>query len=802
MSHAPGGARSRALRWLVAAAAVGAVLLGLPAPAAASSSGPQLTLSVSQRWGLASTQGTWTPYVVTVRNVGSANFTGEIELVPHQDANDAYTSYPVYREPITVGRQSQRTVTMYVIDSSGGYAAEILDAAGRVLASAQVAPGSRGTSALGVLSDLPQAAQRIEAPLQSLTRVDASFARFSSPQAFPTNALYLSGLSGVIVDDFDSAALSQAQLRALQDFVGLGGSLIEVGGPSWRRTLLPLPSQLLPMLPSGTAVASLGPLADLADQTSNATTQVVTGPLEGSARAALVSPEGLPLVVERAYGAGDVVELAFDPFSPPFDSQVTLAAIGWSQAIERALSGVEGPSRTSLSGAFGIISAFGNSSTAAAPGSWAPGFANGTDQLDGILESAPAAATPPVGLLGGLLVAYVLLAGVVNYLFWKAMRRRVWLWVSVPALAIAFTAAAYAVGFGSRGSDYVVTGVEVDGLAPGGAEMSYGFIGVYAPRKGDIQLGLEPNTLVSTAVALDSLADAGGAVITEAPEPQLTLSNVPVWSMRSFQTLSVSDAFGDGPETMPLEARLQVKDGHLLGTVANHTSLPLSDLVVVNGSGTAAVVAAALRPGATVSVDTPFAQGDARLPDGVNVPRQVREVPVPVRNSIVQLAASQDATGRTGELALVGLTPDVGFRVEGTHADQASLAAVVEPVTLQSTDILSAVSPRARLVSTYLNPDTTQEDVYDLQIPPGLPGRPSLGYSFLNSSQPTVEAVQVYDWQAHTWRSLPQQQLAFQGQAAAPLSPAEVQGGVVRVRVQENLLGQANLTLVPPGGGG
>src|SRR5256885_4002792 len=97
----------QAVRWssrLGAAAAVALVglLLSLPARPAFAAGDPQLQLTITQRWQLAGTQGTWTPYVVVVRNVGAAGFSGDIFLMPNDSRSVAPNTYPVYRAPISV----------------------------------------------------------------------------------------------------------------------------------------------------------------------------------------------------------------------------------------------------------------------------------------------------------------------------------------------------------------------------------------------------------------------------------------------------------------------------------------------------------------------------------------------------------------------------------------------------------------------------------------------------------------------------------------------------------------------------
>jgi len=793
MIPSPAPPRQAVRRWGSRAGAAAVALVGLllsaPARPAFAAADTQITVTISQRWQLAGTQGTWTPYVVTVRDTGQAGFTGDLYLVPNDTRSVAPYTYPTYHTPITVARGSQRSVQFNVIDSPGGYSADVRDSSGRVAGHADVQATPNASSAFGVLSDLTQAEQKITAPLHALTRVDSALARFSSAQDFPTNAVYLSGLSGIIVDQFDSAALSQAQVQALKDYVGLGGTLIEAGGPSWRRTLLSLPAELVPMHPTSTATASLSALAELAGRTTDATAQVASGQV-GGGKVALAAADGTPLVIEGTYGPGRVVELSFDPFAEPFDSQVELAGMAWSNAISRALSGVQGGSRSVPSNGFGTSINSSSAGLSAAPGSWAPGFTSSADQIATILSDQPSLAPPPVGLLGGLLVAYVLLAGVLNYLFLKAAGRRHLMWISVPLIAVVFTVAAYGVGFGSRGSDFLVTEVQVQRMAPEGAVESYTFEAVYPPRKGDVTLTLPGNTLVSTAVAVGTFADSrGDALITVGSHPQVLLSNVAVWTQRPVQTLTVSHPFTYQPEqSLPIDAQLQVQKGHVIGKIVNLSQRPVSDLELVSASGSEAVLAPKLAPGASQSVDVELSPG----PTGPIASSKATAVDIPgvtenSRESMIRLASSQAVNGVPGALAIVGFTQATdSMSVDGAQPGHSVVAAVVEPITMQSADALSGIAPRPRLVSNFGSPDgSTQVDVYDFDLPNGLTTPPVLSYQMPDMSQPNVRSVEVYDWTAHTWRGLPKQSVTARSQAPAALNAGEVTGGEVRVRVIE-----------------
>jgi hypothetical protein len=787
-SHAPPRQSVRWSRLGAAAVALTGLLLVLPVrPALAASPDPQVQVSVTQRWQLGNTQGTWTPYVVTVVNTGPTPFTGEVVLQPSDTRAVAPNAYPVYRSPVTVARGSLRSIPFNVIDAPSGYVAEVLDPSGRMVGRGDGSTGSRAESAIGILSDLTQAEQKIAAPLHALTRVDSSLARFTSAQDFPTSAVYLSGLSGLVIDQFDSAALSQAQIQALKDFVGLGGSLIEAGGPSWRRTLLSLPSELVPMRPASTTTASLSALASLAARVTDATTQVASGTV-GSGRATLVAADGQPLVVEGTYGAGRVEELTFDPFAEPFDTQVELSAMAWGHAIGRALSGVQGGSRTAVSNGFGS-STTSTTGTAAPPGGWAPGYSSSGDQIYSILSDIPAAAAPPVGLLGGLLVAYVLLAGLLSYLFLKAAGRRQLMWVSIPLVALVFTAGAYAVGFGTRGSDFMVTEVQVQRLAPEGAVESYSFDGVYPPRKGDVTLDLPANTLASTAVAVGSTGSGGEAVITAGARPQVLLGNVAVWTMRPVQTLAVGHPYVYEPRlSMPLDAQLRVQRGHVTGRIMNLTPRTITDLELVSASGSQSVLSAGLAPGAATTVDVELSAGtNGPVTASSGEARPIPGVSQGTRAAMVRLAASQAVDGMPGSLAVVGFTrPVPSFAVDGAQPGRLAVAAVVEPVTPLTVDSLTGLAPHPRLVANYTSPDgSTQVDVYDFDLPAGLAAATGLSYQMQDTAQANVRSVEVYDWASDTWRPMPKQSVATRGQGPAPLTAGEVAQGVVRARVVE-----------------
>jgi hypothetical protein len=776
LGHGPRLLPLLALGLLVAAGAS-------PAVAAGPSNAP--SLAVSRLWNQGGRAGSWTPYVVTIRDGGAATFTGTAALVPDGGyAGPSGGTFPEYDAAVVVPAGGQRTLTISAVEAPGGYGAELRDQQGGVVATASVAANSAAGATVALVSDVPQVRQRVDALLRSQSQLDAAVTQLPGGQ-FPSDVLRLAGLNAVVLDQFDAGSLGPSQLRALADFVALGGTLIEAGGAGAPRTLGPLPAALVPMRPTGAATASLAPLGDLSGLTTAATAPVATGTVAPEARATLTAPDGTPLVVESAYGAGRVVELAFDPLAAPFDGQLDLAGAAWTQALARGLDAVSGSGSSQLARiGFGGGATFGGPPTGSGPGSASgyPGY------LDQALAEAPAVASPPFGLLAVLLVAYVLAVSAVAYAVLRAAGRQGLLWVVVPAAAILCTAGAYLAGFGTRGSDYQVVQVQVERLAPGGVVETNEYDGVLTPRRGDVTVTAPAGALVTTArSSIGPFQTAGDpARIAVAGGAEVTFPNVAVWDLRTVQTLSVAHQAADAGPVMPVEARLSLRSGRLQGQIVNHTSQPVRDLRLVSTSATMNL-AASLAPGATVNVDVPMAAAASSVVSkiGIAIPGSVF-APASADGAVQAMysLASTEVATRPGEWALAGQVPRTDTLTIGGERPRATgRAFVVEPARLLSADAVAGAPP-ARLVSSYTTASGSVVGVYEQSLPPGLAGHVSLGMSLL-PGRPSMVApsLEIYDRDAQAWST-----------ASGTLTAGEVEGGVIRARVT-SAGGQVVLTL-------
>jgi len=153
-------------------------------------------------------------------------------------------------------------------------------------------------------------------------------------------------------------------------------------------------------------------------------------------------------------------------------------------------------------------------------------------------------------------------------------------------------------------------------------------------------------------------------------------------------------------------------------------------------------------------------------------------------------------------IGVVDSPKELTLEVDGTRPSRSSVAAILQPVSLESADSLSGIAIRPELVAQ-TDSIPFHYDVYDLKVPAGYGGPVKLQYvaypaasGSASAFQPPVKSVEIYDWTADSWRALP---AAGAGAVQRPLSidlkPGETAGGVIRVRAQEQNTGVVNSSL-------
>jgi hypothetical protein len=727
--------------------------------------------------------GSWVRYLITVKNLADGDFLGDVQLID-QDQNSengaggpslatlarnprlpgapAGAGQSAYQLHLTVASRTSRTVAVLAPDFFNLVQAVM---GGRLLDVQMVDHPS--VIPVAVLSDVESAADSILG--LHFDRFAPRVATFNSAGGFPSSALLLAGYTTIVLDQFDSASLSEAQVQALRDFVGFGGTLVVAGGSGWRRSVAPLPADLLPIRPQATATQSLAPLASLVGASAPArAVPALTGSLASGARRLLDGDGGAPLVAEVSYGAGTVVELAYDP-SGDGTGQTPYAALGWAQALGRGIEQVPGtaPMTRSLLGPDPAFTA--------------------------LLPAAGDAPLPPIWLVGIVLLAYVLIAGPLGYLL--ALRR--WgrpalFWAAVPLSAAIFTGGFYLVGSALQG-DLQDREIQVVRVGPGQAVNVLEYHRVLFLHRGQHEILPAPNSLVapltletfrvtgSTCERCTSVLGglpSGAEHVGPGQQPVVDESGVVYGSVRVVAASSLERT------PMGLDAQLVVRGGRVQGTVVNNGPQTVLQLELFSNDGQAlhrAQLTPGLAGGGRTTVDAPLGPADSGT-RGTTA------------DEVLLRAVASSGLASRGQVVLVGLMEPLPTRlkVDGQSPPGAGLAVLQQTVSLSGTDSAIRDVEDKWLAGTTGDQKSGFAAVYDMLVPP------TDAPLQLTYNRQWATTMEVYDWSKGAFVTVAGRSGADAATGIGALTPDQVRDGLVRVRMHEPRLSWGTNVWVDP----
>ena len=265
---------------------------------------------------------------------------------------------------------------------------------------------------------------------------------------------------------------------------------------------------------------------------------------------ALATSGDRAIAAELAYGAGRVTILGFDP---------TTSWLNESKAVE-------GLWRSTL------------------PARTADGALLVDDsQLIQAVYQLPALALPPTEGLLGIIGAYILIIGPINYLILKRLDRRELAWVTMPVLVLAFAGAAFGYGALLRGTDVVINEVAIVHGAPDATEATAQvYFGIFSPNRATYRVDVPQGALLASPISGDPFGQATTTLDilqgTGPGEPS-AVRNL------SVGTGSIRIVRAQVPVTAPrMRADLELVDGNLVGTFENASDELLENVAVVLGS--------------------------------------------------------------------------------------------------------------------------------------------------------------------------------------------------------------------------
>lgn len=402
-------------------------------------------------------QGGWVTVVVDLANQG-AELNGELVVEVDGDV-----PHPQYMVPFSLPAGGKKRIPVS-LEGTGNMPVSVKLYAGGELVDKKSVTLSwlpQQMTMIGILSGdelgIPALNQ-----LQAFQGQAAQVVRLSAA-TFPARAALLNDFDVIGLSRFDTSSLSQEQIRALEVWVGRGGTLLLFGGPEWKRTLGPLPPSLVPVQVTGVRAVELDPLGAMAGKPLSGRGTVTEGrTVTGQG---LTFADGLPLIVSATAGSGRVLYMAFDPGLTP--------VVSWAG---------QGPLYNRLLGNVG------------------QGAMNWPGEREWLLHEAlkriPDWGLPGVWTVGLLLGSYLLLVGPANYLILKRLDKREWGWLSVPGLSVLFLGLVYLIGFG-RFQPLVSHLITVTEISAGtGVATMNSHLGLYAPSRERISVAVPDARLV------------------------------------------------------------------------------------------------------------------------------------------------------------------------------------------------------------------------------------------------------------------------------------------------------------------
>ena len=347
-----------------------------------------------------------TPMTATLTNNGEA-FQGEfqVKVYTYENSDSGFQKYALYSQKLELSQGATKQISMELGLNTVRRNIEVslVDESGNVvfLKRTPVEALSPETVGVGVLSSQPAQVQY----LKGLTLAEKTSVFFLDRDTFPESEGVMDNFSVIIIDDFDTAALGDAQKRTLKNWVNSGGLLVLGTGPQAQQVLSGL--DFVDAVPNGTQMVSGISAPDGSPLSLSAPLYVIG--LSAEKAAVWWQTNGTPLTSVLLYGGGHVLvhhfSLGLSPFADLPQQNVVLEGL-YADLFPTSLTE---DARTQIS-----------------------------NDLRYVTDTFPAGARGSVMLIFLAVGIYIVLVGPVMYVVLKKKDRRELGWVTIPALSVVF----------------------------------------------------------------------------------------------------------------------------------------------------------------------------------------------------------------------------------------------------------------------------------------------------------------------------------------------------------------------------
>lgn len=361
------------------------------------------------------------PMQAVVKIESKQNFTGTLQVMGEGDSGQVITAYG-RSISLAAGESKTYSLTVSAPASAGVVYLSLLDERNKTVYKEKTTLELTGIgefAMVGVLADDYSGLSYMNGA--SVAMGTGDFRTVSTLEltkdSFPEDPQVLSMLSCVVIDNFDTSALSDKQYEALKQWVSDGGVLILSLGSHYQNVLAGFKDDFV----SG----ELNTLSKknmkwniLGEELTLDGVECMDFTLQDGKELSGFGNEGT--AYEKNYGMGNVVVLAYSLSMEPFAGYVR------NNSVAAGL--FENVANLDMSGSQGDYNALSNTGT----------------RLTDLAESTR---HPSAILYGVLLALYVVFVGPVLYLILKKMKNQEKIWIAIPITALVFTGIIYCTSF-------------------------------------------------------------------------------------------------------------------------------------------------------------------------------------------------------------------------------------------------------------------------------------------------------------------------------------------------------------------
>ena len=155
---------------------------------------------------------------------------------------------------------------------------------------------------------------------------------YPHPELLPDHWQGYDAVAAVIVHGQSLENLGERQYEALRKWIAAGGTLAVSGGADYARLRTARLAALLPATPVGMLAADAAAVGSALGLDLDAAGPIQVNRVSGVRGDTLASADGVPLVLARRWGLGEVIYLSFDVARQPFDRAPGMAQL-WSRML-------------------------------------------------------------------------------------------------------------------------------------------------------------------------------------------------------------------------------------------------------------------------------------------------------------------------------------------------------------------------------------------------------------------------------------------------------------------------------------